>query len=47
MKYFSKYRNAWVPFKQKPTRGQLIELQKYNYRIMVDGSEIEISKLIK
>jgi hypothetical protein len=29
--YFSKWRGVWVDFKTEPTKGQIIEMLKYNY----------------
>jgi hypothetical protein len=47
MKYFSKYRNEWIEFKATPTRGELLSLKKYHYRIQVDGVEVSIDELTK
>ena len=47
MKYFSKYRNEWIEFKAAPTRGELLSLKKYHYRIQLDGVEVSIDELTK
>ena len=31
-KYYSKWRNAWVPFKTTPTTKELKLLKKYKYK---------------
>lgn len=31
MQYFSKWRKEWIDF--TPTKGQIIQMQKYNYQI--------------
>ena len=33
--YFSKWQNKWVDFKKNPTKGELLELKKYFYRIKI------------
>jgi len=37
--YFSKYRNPWVEFKTPPTPGQIAQLKKFQYRLILDGIE--------
>ena len=37
--YFSKYRNAWIDFATPPTPGQIQQLKKYKYRLILDGIE--------
>jgi hypothetical protein len=35
--YFSKWRNEWIEFKnQPPSKGELLQMQKFNYKIKVD-----------
>lgn len=31
--YFSKWRNEWIDFKNPPTRGEILSLLKYNYKL--------------
>lgn len=38
--YFSKWRNEWVDFKNPPTPGQISEMKKHNYRLIIDGVQI-------
>ena len=38
--YFSKWRNAWITFRHPPTPGQIMEMKKYRYRLMINGIEI-------
>jgi hypothetical protein len=34
--YFSKWRKEWIEFKnQPPSKGELIQMQKYNYKICI------------
>jgi len=37
--YFSKWRNAWIEFQSPPTPGQISEMKKYQYRLIIDGIE--------
>lgn len=47
LQYYSKWRNAWADFHTPPTRGELLSLARYHYRVLVDGVETEINELIK
>lgn len=38
--YFSKYRNAWIDFATPPTPGQISEMKKHKYRLIIDGVKI-------
>jgi hypothetical protein len=32
--YFSKWRNEWIEFSQQPpTKGQLLQMKKFNYKV--------------
>ncbi len=32
LQYFSKWRNEWVDFLKRPTKGELEEMKKYYYQ---------------
>ena len=38
--YFSKWRNAWIDFPQPPTQGQIREMLKFKYRLIINGIEL-------
>jgi hypothetical protein len=38
--YFSKWRNAWIDFKNPPTPGEILSMKKYGYRLILNGIEI-------
>ena len=39
MFYYSKWRKEWVEFNKPPTKGQIMEMKKFNYKIKKDDSE--------
>ena len=47
LEYLSKHTQKWTEFKSAPTRGELLSLKKYNYRISKDGKEAVIDDLIR
>ena len=42
MQYFSKWRKEWIDF--TPTKGQLIQMKKYNYEIRENSSGIFVNR---
>lgn len=44
LKYFSKWREKWVDF--EPTKGELLHLKEYRYRISMNGVETDIDKIV-
>lgn len=47
LKYISKHTQEWTEFKSEPTRGELISLAKYQYKISRDGKTASIDDLIR
>lgn len=44
--YLSKHSGKWIEFKSNPTKGELLSLKKYHYKVMVNGVEVTIDSLI-
>ena len=44
--YLSKWSGKWIEFESNQTKGELLSLKKYHYKVMLNDIEVSIDSLI-